>query len=71
MKLTILYEKKLSAKARHSLPKSDFVYPDREGYPIHDRSHGANALSRSSGKPEEKKVKRKVCSRYPDLPKCQ
>jgi hypothetical protein len=60
----------LSAGARKQLPKSAFVFPAEKRYPIHDRAHAANALARSSGKPEAAKVKAAVCSRYPDLPAC-
>ena len=61
----------LSTKQRHNLKPGDFVFPATEGYPIHDRAHGANALARSAGKPEHAKVKAAVCKRYPDLPGCQ
>lgn len=64
----------LSTQQRKSLPKGDFVFPDKApgpgSYPIDTRSRGGNALSRSSGKPEEATVKRVVCKRYPSLPKC-
>jgi hypothetical protein len=64
----------LSTKQRKALPDSAFVFPDRApgpgSYPIGDRVHASNALARSSGKPEAAAVKRKVCSRYPDLPAC-
>lgn len=64
----------LSTQQRKNLPKSSFVFPDKApdsgSYPIHDRAHAANALARSKGKPEAAAVKRKVCSRYPDLPGC-
>jgi hypothetical protein len=66
-----LREAALSAKARGKLPSSAFVYPDKKAYPVHDRRHAANALARSSGKPEEATVKAAVCKRYPDLPACQ
>jgi len=61
----------LDAKKRKSLPKQSFALPGKRGYPIHDRSHAANALARSKGKPEEATVKRAVCKRYPDLPACK
>lgn len=72
---------KLSYKERQKLPDSSFAIikrnPDgskERDYPIHNRLHGSNALSRVSafGTPEEKTVvKRKVCRRYPDLPSCR
>lgn len=67
---------KLSAKQRQSLPKSDFALPGKGSgpkgagsgsYPIPDRSHAANALARSSGKPEHAEVAAKVHAKYPDL----
>jgi hypothetical protein len=42
-----------------------------DAYPIHDRAHGANALSRvaANGTPAEKsKVRAAVKRKYPDLP---
>jgi hypothetical protein len=51
----------LTTKKRDNLKGSSFVYPptkaNPEGkYPIHDRAHGANALSRVAqfGTPAEK-----------------
>jgi hypothetical protein len=64
----------LTTQQRKSLPSSDFVFPEKApgpgSYPIDTRGRGANALSRSSGKPEEATVKRVVCKRYGDLPEC-
>jgi hypothetical protein len=69
----------LTAKARKKLPKSQFALPGKgEGpggkgagsYPIPDRSHAQNALSRVSqyGTPAEKKaVRAKVKAKYPDM----
>ncbi len=68
----------LSAKARQSLPRSDFALPGKgEGpkgagsgsYPINDLSHARNALARASGKPVEGKVRAAVHRKYPDLGK--
>jgi hypothetical protein len=42
-----------------------------DAYPIHDRAHAANALSRvaANGTPaEKKKVRAKVAAKYPGLP---
>lgn len=67
---------KLSAAQRQSLPKSDFALPGAGkgpkgagsgSYPIPDRSHAANALARSSGKPVHAEVERKVHAKYPDM----
>lgn len=60
-------EAKLSSGARNDLPASAFVFPKERRYPIHDESHAKNALARSSGKPEEAKVRAAVYSRYPKL----
>jgi hypothetical protein len=49
------------------MPKSAFVYPGEKRYPISDISHARNALARSSGKPEEAKVRAAVHRRYPSL----
>ena len=62
---------KLKASKRNSLPKSSFALPGKRAYPIHDRSHAANALARASGKAVYGTVKRKVCARYPSLPACK
>ena len=73
MKFILMGEKALTTAERHALPKKAFVYPDKEGYPIHDRRHAANALARVSqfGTPAEKtKVRKTVCKKYPDLPYC-
>jgi len=61
----------LTSKKRKSLPAQSFVFQKDRRYPIHDRAHAANALARSSGKPEAAAVKRAVCRRYPDLPACK
>ena len=47
---------KLTTSERNALPKSSFAIPEDRAYPIPDRSHAANALSRVSanGTPEEK-----------------
>lgn len=70
---------KLSASARKALPKSDFAVKSKAGsaagkaaggsYPIPDRSHAANALARSSGKPEAAQVRAAVKRKYPDMGK--
>jgi hypothetical protein len=63
---------KLSTDARNSLPDSAFVFPETREYPIHDKNHARNALSRVSanGTPEEKaKVRAAVARRYPGIGK--
>lgn len=62
-----LKESALSSAERDALPDSAFVFAKGRRYPIHDRAHARNALSRSSGKPEEAAVKAAVYSRYPAL----
>ena len=37
---------KLTTQERNNLPDSDFAGPDRS-YPVHDRSHAANAKARA------------------------
>ena len=64
---------KLSARSRNKLSSKSFALPGRK-YPIHDRRHAANALSRCSAhcSPSQKKtVRAKVCRRYPSLPACK
>lgn len=66
--------KKLTTKARKKLSSKSFVFPKERKYPIHDRSHAANALARVSqfGTPSEKaKVRAAVCRKYPDLASCK
>lgn len=63
---------KLTAKGRKQVKKSNFALPEKKAYPIHDKSHAANALSRVSqhGSPEEKKkVRAKVYKKFPSLKK--
>ncbi len=58
---------KLTTEARNNLPSSAFVFPGSRRYPIQDISHARDALARSSGKPEEAKVRAAVHRRYPVL----
>lgn len=72
---------KLSASDRKKIPASDFAIPSKAGspkakaksgnYPIQDRSHAANALARSSGKPEAAQVRAAVKRKYPDMGKAK
>lgn len=60
---------RLTASARHALPKSDFALPG-ERYPVNDPNHARAALSRVSqfGSPEEKaKVRAKVSRKFPGI----
>jgi hypothetical protein len=59
----------LTTKARKALPATAFALPG-ERYPIHDRVHAANALSRVSqfGTEAEKvKVRAAVQRRFPGM----
>lgn len=61
---------KLTTKKRNALRKSSFAMQRTRRYPINDRSHARNALSRVAqfGTPEEvKQVRRAVHEKYPDL----
>ena len=65
---------KLRGKARRRLPKKSFALPGKRNYPIHDRAHAANALSRVSqhGTTSQKRaVRSAVCRRYPSMPSCK
>lgn len=71
----------LSTKGRKRVKKSNFAFPkgtgpdkEKDQYPIHDKSHAANALARGAqnlSSSDYAKLKRTVCSRYSDLPACQ
>ena len=61
----------LTTEKRKRLPRSAFAIPERRAYPIQDESHARNALARSSGKPEEGRVRRAVCRRYPNMGECK
>jgi hypothetical protein len=67
---------KLTAAARKKIPKSQFAVPGKRpgsgSYPIPDKSHARNALSRVSqhGSPSEKKrVRAAVHKKYPAIGK--
>ncbi len=60
---------KLTAAARRHIPPGDFALASRR-YPIEDRSHARNALSRVSqyGTPSEKaRVRAAVHAKYPGI----
>ena len=62
---------KLTARARKKLPGKDFAGAGRS-YPIQDKAHARNALSRVSqfGSPSEKaRVRAKVHAKYPGIGK--
>jgi hypothetical protein len=61
--------KVLTTKGRKHISEENFALPGRR-YPIHDLSHGRNALARvaQNGTPEEQaKVRAKVYRKYPAL----
>lgn len=60
---------KLTTATRNDIPKSEFAIPETRSYPIHDMSHARNALARSSGKPEEARVRAAVHRHFPELGK--
>jgi hypothetical protein len=61
---------KLTTAKRKAIPTSQFAGPDRS-YPIHDRSHAANAKARVSNKSPalKAKVDAAVARKYPDMGK--
>jgi hypothetical protein len=62
----------LTTKGRKRMKKDEFAIPDKKAYPINDKEHARNALSRVSqnGTPAEKaKVRKAVYKKYPSLKK--
>jgi len=61
----------LSTEDRKDLPDSDFAIPEKKpgsgSYPIPDAAHARDALARSSGKPEEARVRAAVKKKFPDI----
>ncbi len=60
---------KLTTKTRNAIPTKSFALPGRR-YPIEDKSHARNALSRvaQNGTPAEKAtVRAKVKRKYPSI----
>jgi hypothetical protein len=63
---------KLTSADRKALPGKSFAEPDKRKYPIEDKAHARDALSRVAryGTPAEKtKVKAAVDKKYPSLEK--
>ena len=61
---------RLTAAARKRLPAGAFVFPKSRKYPIHDRSHARNALSRVSAHgtaAQKARVRAAVQARYPGI----
>jgi hypothetical protein len=62
---------KLTPQTRNAIPGKEFALPGRR-YPIEDKAHARNALSRVSGNgtPAEKAtVRAKVHAKYPGIGK--
>ena len=62
---------KLTAKTRNAIPGKEFALPGRR-YPIEDKSHARNALSRVSGNgtsAKKAKVRAAVHRKYPGIGK--
>ena len=62
---------KLTTAARKKIPSGEFAGPDRS-YPIEDKSHARNALSRASQNASpglQKRIRAKVHAKYPGIGK--
>ncbi len=62
---------KLTSKARNQIADKNFAGPDRS-FPIEDKSHARNALSRVSQAPSaalKAQVRAKVHQKFPDIGK--
>lgn len=65
---------RLTSRGRKRIKRGNFAIPERRAYPIHDRAHARNALSRVSqhgSASEKRRVRRAVCRRYPSMPSCR
>lgn len=63
---------KLTSKGRNALSGKSFAIPGKRAYPIEDKAHARNALSRvaQNGSPAQKaEVRAAVHRRYPDIGK--
>jgi|307.fasta_scaffold34574_4 hypothetical protein len=61
---------RLRAKQRKALATSSFAIPSTRSYPIHDRSHAANALARVSqfgSSAQKAQVRAAVARKYPGM----
>jgi hypothetical protein len=61
---------RITAARRHKLPSSDFVFPDKEAYPVDTPGRARNALSRGAQNASPgalAKIKRKVHAKYPSI----
>lgn len=65
-----LAEAKLTTKQRKKLPKRDFAEPEKDAYPIEDKAHARDALSRVSTNgtaAERAEVRDAVADKYPQI----
>lgn len=63
---------KLTSRGRKRIKKSNFALPSKRKYPIHNKAHARNALSRVAqhGTASEKAtVRRAVKRKYPSIGK--
>lgn len=62
---------KLTTKQRKSLSAKEFVFPKSRKFPIEDRAHARDALSRAAhkGGSVEAKVRAAVKKKYPNIGK--
>lgn len=63
---------RLTTRGRKRVKRSNFALPKQRKYPIHDKTHARNALSRVAqhGSPSQKKrVRAAVYRKYPSLRK--
>lgn len=63
---------KLTASARNKIPSKSFALPSERKYPIEDKNHARNALSRVSanGTPaQQAEVRGAVHRKYPNIGK--
>ena len=62
---------KLTTNKRNRMRSSSFALPEKRAYPINDKSHARNALSRlqNATAAEQKTIKKAIDKRYPGLRK--
>ena len=63
---------KLTSKQRKAMPTSEFAEPEKRKYPIPDKNHARNALSRVSGNgtaAEKEQVRSAVKQKFPTIGK--
>jgi hypothetical protein len=62
----------LDANQRKHIKDSNFAEPEKRKYPMEDKTHARNALSRvaqNGSKEEQKEVRENVEKKYPSLKK--